>query len=78
MQVINRAQITVNSADYHYEALVESQEKTDNNYETLRNYNSVPRGFTVMVLSEDGDCGPMEPSLTKVTTTTKTCHIEYR
>ena len=55
MLLTNRPPINKNSDDdyYNYEILVGMQTKDDKNYETLRNYNSIPKGSTVLVQRED-------------------------
>ena len=53
MPILNRPQLNTNN-DHHYETLVERQAKVDKNYDTLRNYNSIPKDSTVAVQREDG------------------------
>ena len=52
MPILNRSLINVSNDDEHYETLVERQTK---NYETLRIYNSIPRGSAVVVQRETVD-----------------------
>ena len=49
-----RPQANTDNSDEHNETLVQRQVRADRNYDTLRNYNSIPVGSTVVVLREDG------------------------
>ena len=53
MPVINRAPINTNNDDDPYERSLERQEKTDQKYDTHRNYNSIAIGSTVVAQQED-------------------------
>ena len=45
---------SVDNDDTLYKASVDRQIKSSKNYDTLRNYNSIPIGSTVPVQWEDG------------------------
>ena len=51
--ILSRPPIHANSDNYHHETLVEIKSKAVRNYDTLRNYNSVPIGSTVVVQRQD-------------------------
>ena len=53
MQVLNRPPINTNYNDEHYNTLVQSHVKADRNYNTQRDYNSIPIRSTVVVQRED-------------------------
>ena len=53
MLKLNRPPINTNNDDDHYKTLVEIQSKAGKNYDTLRNYNLIPIGSTVVDQSED-------------------------
>ena len=72
---INRVSINANNDNEDFEALVERQRVKTKNYDTMRNYNSIPIRSIIAVQWQDG--GHMELSSTKVTTTTMTTHIGY-
>ena len=54
MPVIDRTPINTNNDDDHYERSLERQEKADQKYDTLRNYNSIAIGSTVVAQQEYG------------------------
>ena len=54
MPILNRPPVHTNNNDDHYETLVERQAKADKYYDTLRNYNSIQMGSTVVIQREDG------------------------
>ena len=49
MPVTSRAPIISNNNDDNYDTVVERQGKADKNYDTLRNYNYIAVGSTVVV-----------------------------
>ena len=49
MPMINRSLINEDNDTDHYKALVARQNMADKNSDTLREYNSIPTGFTVEV-----------------------------
>ena len=53
MPIINRPPTNTNNDDEHYKTLAEIQTEADKNYDTLRNYNSIPIGSTAAVQRED-------------------------
>ena len=54
MPILNRQLTNTDNGDDHYEALAERQAKAGKNYDTLRNYCSIPVASTVVVKREDG------------------------
>ena len=54
MPALNRLPINTNNDDDHYETLMERQAKADKDYDTSRNYNSIPVVSTGVVQSENG------------------------
>ena len=54
MLVINRSLLNADKDDDNYDVLVERQGKTEKNYDTLRNYNSIQRWSVLVVQGEDG------------------------
>ena len=53
MPILKRPHIHTNNDDEHYETSVERQAKADRNYDTLRNYNSIPVESTIAVQGQD-------------------------
>ena len=54
---INWPSINADNDDDYHEALMDRQVKADRNYDTLRNYKSIPIESTVVVQREDvGPC----------------------
>ena len=55
MAVINRSPISADDDDGHCKTLVAEIHNTDKNYYTLRDYNSILIGPTVVIQWEDGE-----------------------
>ena len=77
MPIINRLPINADNDDDYYESLVDRQIKDDKNYDTLKNYNSIPTGLTVVVPREGGGPQTHGAVVEKVIPTTMTGHTRY-
>ena len=54
MAILNWPPVITDKNDEYYDTLIQRQANDEKNYDTLRNYNSIPIESTVVVQREDG------------------------